>query len=38
MAELSKQVKGLHELLEVLLANCLDDDYVEEDDGSSEEE
>ena len=26
MAELAKQVNGLHELLEVLMANCLEDE------------
>ena len=36
MEELSKQVKGLHELLEVLMANCLDDEV--DLDGAEEEE
>ena len=36
MEELSKQVKGLHELLEVLMANCLEDEV--DIDGAEEEE
>jgi|TARA_B000000557_G_scaffold98570_1_gene79785 hypothetical protein len=36
MDELAKQVKGLHELLEVLMANCLDDEV--DLDGAEEEE
>lgn len=36
MSELAKQVKGLHELLEVLMANCLDDEV--DLDGAEEEE
>jgi|TARA_B100000900_G_C20290223_1_gene597782 hypothetical protein len=36
MEELSKQVKGLHELLEVLMANCLEDEV--DLDGAKEEE
>ena len=36
MEEISKQVKGLHELLEVLMANCLDDEV--DLDGAEEEE
>ena len=36
MDELSKQVKGLHELLEVLMANCLEDEV--DLDGAEEEE
>ena len=36
MAELSKQVEGLHELLEVLMAKCLDDEV--DIDGAEEEE
>ena len=36
MEEISKQVKGLHELLEVLMANCLEDEV--DLDGAEEEE
>jgi len=36
MSELAKQVKGLHELLEVLMANCLEDEV--DLDGAEEEE
>ncbi len=36
MEEISKQVKGLHELLEVLMANCLEDEV--DIDGAEEEE
>ena len=36
MDELAKQVKGLHELLEVLMANCLEDEV--DIDGAEEEE
>jgi hypothetical protein len=36
MEELNKQVRGLHELLEVLMANCLDDEA--DLDGAEEEE
>lgn len=36
MEEISKQVKGLHELIEVLMANCLDDEV--DLDGAEEEE
>ena len=36
MVELAKQVEGLHELLEVLLAKCLDDEV--DLDGAEEEE
>ena len=36
MSELAKQVKGLHELLEVLMANCLEDEV--DIDGAEEEE
>ena len=36
MADLAKQVEGLHELLEVLLAKCLDDEV--DLDGAEEEE
>ena len=36
MSDLSKQVKGLHELLEVLMANCLEDEV--DLDGAEEEE
>ena len=36
MAELAKQVEGLHQLLEVLMAKCLDDEV--DIDGAEEEE
>ena len=36
MEEISKQVKGLHELIEVLMANCLEDEV--DIDGAEEEE
>ena len=36
MDELAKQVKGLHELIEVLMANCLEDEV--DIDGAEEEE
>jgi len=36
MADLAKQVEGLHELLEVLMAKCLDDEV--DLDGAEEEE
>tara|TARA_R100001163_G_scaffold41114_1_gene31106 strand:- start:539 stop:670 length:132 start_codon:yes stop_codon:yes gene_type:complete len=38
MSELAKQVKGLHELLEVLMAECLEDKYEADKDGAEEEE
>ena len=37
LAELNKQVKGLHQLLEVLMANCLEDKYEAEEDDTEEE-
>ena len=36
MEEISKQVEGLHEILEVLMAKCLDDEV--DTDGAEEEE